>query len=66
MPLHVVAGSLESDRLRRDSGVLGMNGMIQTNAFVCIIPPINQVGGVGHSFSRALAFKAHKLMVRTW
>lgn len=27
MPLHVVAGFLESDRERRDSGVLGTNGI---------------------------------------
>jgi len=27
MPRHVVPGSLESERLRRDSGVFGMNGM---------------------------------------
>ena len=28
MPLHVVAGFLESERRRRDSGVWGMNGMV--------------------------------------
>ena len=28
MPLHVVAGFLESDRGRRDSGVFGMEGMV--------------------------------------
>ena len=30
MPLHVVAGSLESERERRASGLWGMNGILRT------------------------------------
>lgn len=44
MPLQVVAGSLESERARRDSGVCGMKGIMSVFHACCLVSGFESQG----------------------